>query len=297
MRRVNRLIGSMAVVATIAGSVGAASAAAGFSYTFDTGNQNWRTFTNTNGAQPAGWTASGGNLGGAITQTISEGALFLTPPVPEFEGDYSSNFGGTLSVDVKSSQTWTFGFAAFLLDGISADTLCVGDNTLPTTTYHRYQYTLNGTQVLHSDCATPATDAQVAQMLANLQQIQFTGYGVASGSLTTTIDNVSLSGGGPPPTTDVPRTLTLSYSKKSKAFKGKLKAPLAPTACAGGQQVTVFKKQTGPDKKLGSPTTSASGAYTLKNSGKHGTYYATVANSTSGLDICKAAKSGTVQIA
>ena len=133
-------------------------------------------------------------------------------------------------------------------------------------------------------------------MLADLKAVVIFGEDSLNSSETTTIDNVALTGGGPPPTTDVPRTLTLSYSKKQKSFKGTLKAPLDKATCAASQKVTVFKKHKGPDQKLGSPKTDANGAYKLKDPGKHGTYYASIDEKTSGLSICKAAKSGTVKL-
>jgi hypothetical protein len=95
---------------------------------------------------------------------------------------------------------------------------------------------------------------------------------------------------------NVPRTLTLSYSKAKKSFKGTLKAPVDPATCAAGQKVTIFKKHKGPDPKLGSPKTDPNGVYKLKDPGKNGTYYASIAQKTSGQSICKAAKSGTVQL-
>jgi hypothetical protein len=279
------------------------SASASFSYTFDSSAQGWRDFFPQGpNATDAAWSASSGNPGGAISLTSDDSnpGLIVSPAIATFEGDHSNNFGGTLSVDVKANPASVAmsGYGGLLFGPDNAPGLCFFDAATPGTTFHTYDFTLNTANLRStaSNCQQAATNAEIATVLADLKQIQFSGYALISGSQTTTIDNVTLSGGGPPPNVTVSRTLTLAYSKKKKAFSGKLKAPKDPDTCAAKQKVSVFKKRKGPDLKLGSPKTNASGSYTLKNSGKKGTYYSSVPSAKHGITTCKAAKSDTVQI-
>jgi hypothetical protein len=91
----------------------------------------------------------------------------------------------------------------------------------------------------------------------------------------------------------VPRSLSIGYHHK-RLFKGKLSSP--EHACAAGQKVTVYRKRSGPDKKIGTDTTSSTGAYKVGERDAKGTYYASVSqHEESGLGICEAAKSKTVR--
>jgi hypothetical protein len=111
------------------------------------------------------------------------------------------------------------------------------------------------------------------------------------------VDNVHITGGGPAPVTKVVRILSLSYSKKKKSFKGRLQAPQDPASCAAPQEVGVFRRKPGPDRRLGRPMTNSSGHYTLKSAGKSGSYYAKVAGFMSDLTTkCGAAKATTVHL-
>lgn len=304
MRRVVEVLVSVFASVVVLGSVGVASAAASFSFPFASDNQGWRVNQSPSDTPIAAtWTSTGGAGGGGgltLTDNLSTAPDFFETPTG-FESDHSNNFGGTLSVDLKSSQVWAQTLEVILIGpsipaNVGGNYCVYTDAISPTTAFQTFSYTIDGDHVYLPDCTTPATDAQVAGALADLKGVVIFGEDSLDSSETTTIDNVTLSGGGPPPTTNVPRTLTLSYSKKSKAFKGKLKAPLDPEACAASQKVTVFKKRKGADLKLGSPKTDSQGAYKLKDPGRNGTYYASIAEKTIGQSVCKSAKSGTVQL-
>jgi hypothetical protein len=73
----------------------------------------------------------------------------------------------------------------------------------------------------------------------------------------------------------VARGLTLGYSARRERFKGKLTAPAAPE-CADAREVSVFRKTSGPDKRVGKATTKPSGAYRLTKHARRGKYYSTV---------------------
>ena len=70
------------------------------------------------------------------------------------------------------------------------------------------------------------------------------------------------------------RSLTLSYSKSKRAFKGVLAAP--ESSCIGNDLVTVWKRVGGDDVKIGTDEVNGQGKYVLPKRGRPGKYYATV---------------------
>jgi hypothetical protein len=73
--------------------------------------------------------------------------------------------------------------------------------------------------------------------------------------------------------TTVPRTLSLAYRAKTGLLKGRLRS--ARPECVDSQALQLFRVMKGPDHRIGTPTTSATGAYSLKRKRlKKGTYYA-----------------------
>ena len=108
-----KLLRNGVLVLTLFGAtaaLGAAPAAAsGFSYKFTSGSEGWEASQAIEDANvPATWASSGGNpSGGAISITDTDAGEFdalLSPPA--IAGNYGANFGGTLSMDMKSSKTW-----------------------------------------------------------------------------------------------------------------------------------------------------------------------------------------------
>jgi subtilisin-like proprotein convertase family protein len=92
----------------------------------------------------------------------------------------------------------------------------------------------------------------------------------------------------------VARTVTVKYN--ARKFRGVLDA-WATTQCEAAKPVTVFKRRSGPDKKLGTAITGATGAYTLSKRAKPGKYYASAAALVvPDVAACRAAKSRTITV-
>jgi hypothetical protein len=278
---------------------GVSPAAADFDFTFDSNNQGWLSNQGSENDGPAGWSSNMGNPGGALSLTDGSavGLSYFTSPVPATT-DLSGHYGGTLSIDVKSSPTWSHGFNVGLL-GAGDTEYCAPNPTFPTSAYQTFQFTLDASHLRkgNSLCVGTVTPEEVAELLQNFQGIRLSGEDVRDSSGTTYVDNVHITGGGPAPVTDVVRTLSLSHSKKKKSFKGRLLAPQDSVNCAAPQKVGVYRRRPGPDRKLGNPMTDSSGAYELKHAGKRGSYYAKVASFMSDLTTkCLAAKSTVVHL-
>jgi hypothetical protein len=87
----------------------------------------------------------------------------------------------------------------------------------------------------------------------------------------------------------VKRSLSIAYRHK-RLFKGKLSS--SEHACMAGQKVTVYRKHSGPDRKVGADVTSSTGVYKVREHDAKGTYYASVPqHEEPSLGICEAAKS------
>ena len=278
---------------------GVSSAAADFDFTFDSNNQGWLSNQGSENDAPASWTGTDGHPGGALSLVdgSATGLAYWTSPVPATT-DLSGHYGGTLSIDVKSSATWTHGFDVGLI-GADDTEYCVPNATTPSATFQTVQYTLDASHLRggNSLCVGTVTPEQVAELLQDFRGVRLSGEDKANSGETTVVDNVHITGGGPVPVTKVVRALSLSYSKKKRSFKGKLLAPQDPAACAAPQKVGVYRRKPGPDHKLGSPMTDTSGAYTLKRAGKKGSYYAKIASFMSDLTTkCAATKATTIHL-
>jgi Divergent InlB B-repeat domain len=203
-----RLLPRFAPVLIVAGAVlvpGAApaAAAAGFSYPFTTTNEGWRTNQGVGGANaPAAW--SGGAA--SITDERPEGYDFFLSPTA-IAGDYGANFGGTLSLELKSSATWIEEAAVAVVGSANNEEfLCMyEEEVFPDATFHTSQFTLDGAHTYLVDeetgeCTTHPSDLEVSEVLSTLLGVIVSGEDEAASSETTTIDNVTLSGGAPLPT-------------------------------------------------------------------------------------------------
>ena len=73
------------------------------------------------------------------------------------------------------------------------------------------------------------------------------------------------------------RKLSISYSKRRHAFKGKLRSD--ESACRSHQKVKVLKKRKGRDHKIGADFTSKRGAYKVRDRKPKGRYYAKATSS------------------
>ncbi|MDX6586568.1 MAG: hypothetical protein QOI31_1041 [Solirubrobacterales bacterium] len=75
-------------------------------------------------------------------------------------------------------------------------------------------------------------------------------------------------------------------------FSGKVKSDADP--CKVDRKVTVFKKRSGDDKKIGSDTSEPNGAWSTGNSGENnGKFYA---KAKAEGDVCEAGKSETIEL-
>jgi hypothetical protein len=171
------------------------AAASGFSFPFTSKNEGWET-NNGEALHSAAW--AGGAI--SVTDTPSGGySAFLTPL--GFGGDYSANYGGTLSFEIKSSKTWSEEDAFNLLGtGNEEEPLCAYVGVTPGTGYQTADVTLTpGNFFGGVECSEEATEAEVAEVLATLQLVVIGGDDEPASGETTTIDNVDLAGGSPPP--------------------------------------------------------------------------------------------------
>lgn len=186
-----------ALVLLVMGVIGTAdaglAAAAGFSFPFTSTNEGWRTGDG-NGSTLISANWSGGAI--SVSDTFSGAASIFASP-SGFGGDYSGNFGGVLSFDVKSTPAWTeeegielFGTAN------NGEPLCSEGNVVPGTSFQNAQYTLKGVHFGGGfECSEEATDAEVAEVLSTLHGIVIGGEDGQEKHETTTIDNVTLAGG------------------------------------------------------------------------------------------------------
>ncbi len=299
MRTVRHALCLLTVAAATC-AFGVSSAAADFDFTFDSNNQGWLSNQGGENDGPANWSSTAGNPGGALSLTdgSATGLAYWTSPVPATT-DLSGHYGGTLSIDVKSSATWTQNFGVALLGPNDTEYCAPSPITPDNTAFQTAHYTLDASHLRqgNSFCSGTVTPEEVAELLHDFQGIRLPGENAANSGETTIVDNVHITGGEAPPVTKVVRALSLSYSKKKKSFKGRLLAPQDPVDCAAPQKVGVYRRRPGPDHKLGSPMTDSSGAYKLKRAGKRGSYFAKIASFMGDLTTkCAAAKSTTVHL-
>jgi laminin B (domain IV) len=101
---------------------------------------------------------------------------------------------------------------------------------------------------------------------------------------------------GPEPTgcPSIDRTVTISYSGKARAFKGRV-LPSGP--CRAHQNVTIYKKRKGPDPELAEKKTGATGRYKIASTPHQGVYYAQLkAHLEPDQGMCEPAKSHAVTV-
>lgn len=91
------------------------------------------------------------------------------------------------------------------------------------------------------------------------------------------------------------RKLSLAYSAKARKFTGRLTSG-GWQPCAASQKVSVFRKVTGPDDKLGTVRTSATGHFSLDKRLTRGSAYAVAPKSSKpSTGVCLGASSGLVR--
>jgi hypothetical protein len=167
--------------------------------------------------------------------------------------------------------------------------------------FDTHTFTLDTSQAMDGTCGSPASSGQVVGVLSQIGGVVIAGDDDEVFGEATFLDNVSLSGGGPPAPFDVDRTLNIDHGKQSSnflnpffAFFGVLEAD-DPT-CTAHRKVVVYRKRKGPDEKLGTRTTNSEGAYRFAYDRKKGTYYAKAPEEDLGLPTCLEATSDTFKI-
>jgi Thrombospondin type 3 repeat len=85
----------------------------------------------------------------------------------------------------------------------------------------------------------------------------------------------TLAGGTASGCPDVQRSLSLTYSKSKKTFRGTLSA--SETSCVSNDLVTVWKRLSGDDVTIGTDEVNAGGKYVVPKRRRPGKYYSTVA--------------------
>jgi hypothetical protein len=281
-----------------------ASAALNLSSTFDSNAEGWETFVDSN--PPA--SANYDNGLDAITLTDADNtpeaiAAFLAPP--SWSGDATDNYGGTFQFDLKSTTTWTSPVLAQIgkagTVGDPDDFLCFQTAGPVNTNYQTFQFTLDTTDARDCQSGDPASEGHVVFVMQDVGSVVISGDDAATSGETTHLDNVSLSGGGPPPPFDVPRELSIDYQKLDSpflnpfwAFTGNLTGD--DDTCIEGRKVIFFRKQKGPDEKLGARTTGDGGSYRFAYDKRRGTYYALSREVDLGVPNCLEAKSDTVKV-
>lgn len=91
----------------------------------------------------------------------------------------------------------------------------------------------------------------------------------------------------------MPTTASLAYKRSLPGFTGKL---TAEQDCNAERKVQLFKQDAGPDTKLDTETSSATGAYKFKGRAKNGKYYVKAPKDDRGDVVCGAAKSSNVTV-
>ncbi len=94
---------------------------------------------------------------------------------------------------------------------------------------------------------------------------------------------------------DAVRTLSLSYSKRAKEFRGAIDS--SSLECERDAPVTVLRRKRGTDRELGTVSAASDGSFALKQRAKRGKYFASVAVAVvPGVAECSAAGSNAVRI-
>jgi hypothetical protein len=209
-------IAALAATLALPGSALAVNA----SSTFTSGNDSWNTAGTdcVNAAVPATFSPSGGNPGGYISGTDTEGGMagqdecawaFVAPAA--FSGDMRANYGGTLSYDLRtaaSDSQFGGGFAIRSADGSGIQV--VGGTPPPMAgVWSPYQFTLTVDDPAaiyfdsNQEATQPPTLAQYFSVLSNVSSVALLGdLNFESQGETTNIDNVQLFEAMPPEDSD-----------------------------------------------------------------------------------------------
>ncbi len=280
--------------------------------TFDSGSEGFVSVAGGNIGSVT-WHNASGNPSGYIEADFANG-LGGVESSPDAEGttwpagNALGDSGGTLGADVRVQLFGTSLTEDLAIGFFSSNTaaLACEDLGTPASVWTTYSVTLDTSHLLDCYTGNPLSGAQASAALAGFKAMFVSAGNTENVPEQVNVDNVILSPpdvGQTPPTGKVARTLTLAFKR------GKLSGSLVAAndySCAGKVRLTIFRKAKKP-VKVGTVTTSApdmkkfpapaSFSFKLKKVVK-GTYYASAAKATSGLDgnSCVAAKSKSVKV-
>jgi hypothetical protein len=286
---------------------------------FDESNEGWQqafgVFTSTPEISAAPRSATGGNPGGFIRssefnsgdpENPIESAL-VSPA--SWSGDALSNYGGTVAFDALSNTanpnaTPDFPFQVFLFRGTLpltepgeavVNAVVDTENGFTPGTWTRYSIPLVPERWTQGG-DLPADENYFRYVLKDLGGVVFSvdAYDGPSGG---GLDNPSFAGGSAPSPAVYARTLTISYS--ARAFRGELSSEGSLANCSRSVAVKVYRKERGPDFKVGQDETSDFGAYEVAARRKPGRYYARVGKHSVSPELgvsCGAARSRVLKI-
>ncbi|MBN1806254.1 MAG: hypothetical protein JW837_13485 [Sedimentisphaerales bacterium] len=188
------------------------AAQASITSTFDSGSEGWVQLEINNtpmtyniiGANPVGWSSSGGNPDGHIwgNDFSDQGWSFGAPS--DYRGDKSAYYGGTIEFDLLSTPTTQPALAVSLLWLRSSSVLLIFTDTkqAPGSLYTHYEMVLepaegwsavalNPSTGLPSGSFAPATETDFLTTLSNLTSVEVRGDWV-NGNETSRLDNFSM---------------------------------------------------------------------------------------------------------
>ena len=183
----------LAVSALLVALAGPAARAAVITSTFDTDADGWFRGAGDNNSL-VGWSATGGNPGGALTmQDEAAGTTDYWYAPAKFLGNQSAAYGGTLAYDLRidrTGQAFTDLDVALTGGGHSVSGLF---NVTPTTTYQHISIPLTASNAWHADGSGggPPDAAFFQAILANLSSLQIRAD-YLNGAEVDSIDNITL---------------------------------------------------------------------------------------------------------
>jgi hypothetical protein len=273
------------------------------SSTFNNDAEGWTGWDTRQFGQPGfphalGYSDQGGNPAGFVwfdhkgSGSEQDPTLFVAPA--SFSGDASSNYGGTISFDLKINENgYPFNPQVLLVGPSEALYRGFGWPAQPTS-WTNMSATIDAGGGWVNQAGQPASRAEFAPVLSNLTGVAILGDVRDAAGGRTDLDNVSMTEGDGLPPQNVNRTLTLRYDRAARAFKGSLSANAGPP-CAVNQQVKVFRKRGGPDKLIGTDRTEPN-VFVVRSRRAPGTYYAQVARTTLEDMNCLAARSRSLRL-
>jgi Laminin B (Domain IV) len=273
------------------------------SSTFNSDAEGWtgldvRQFGAPGPPRTLGHSDPGGNPDGFVwfdhkESGSEEDPTFFVAPA-SFSGDASSNYGGTISFDLKINE-YGYPFSPqVLLAGPNATLYRAFDWPAQPNSWTNMSATIDAGGGWVDQAGQPASRAEFASVLSNLTAVAILGDVRDATGGRTDLDNVFMTEGGGLPPQNVRRALTLRYDRAARAFKGSLSADAGPP-CAVNQQVKVFRKRRGPDKLIGTDRTEPE-VFVVRSRRTPGTYYAQVAKTTLEGMNCLAARSRSLRL-